>query len=272
MTRELKNLSLALIDEPINQHRTAIDSKGISELMESMKALGLMQPIIVRKNGGTYEIIAGHRRYLAAQALNWPYIDAFVEEEIDEDLVNLERAHENLIRENLSVVEEGKLIYKLVYEDGRGVEATAKMLCKSEGWVSKRMDILRYPQEILSQLEAGKINLAVADIIRRVKPEETRKLILDAAIEHGATARVVEKWIDDMSTQNYLAHTAEVSEQGEIQAMENGEALMQCRICSTPHKFSILRHIWLCPDCLMGIRDLAREVRAEMEKNAQQEQ
>lgn len=135
MTGTFQKVGIELIKEPLRAVRDQMDRDSLIELADSLKTRGLLQPIILLKGPDGFEIEAGHRRYLAAQMLGWSVIDAMVKEATDDDSLHLDRAHENLIREDLNPVEESKIVWALVYEDGRGVEKTSRLLCKTVSWV-----------------------------------------------------------------------------------------------------------------------------------------
>jgi len=266
-----KKLRLDEVKEPDEALRSKIEIDGIDELAASIRKIGLLQPIGVRKNGDKYEIEYGHRRYIAVHQLGWEEIDAIVLEETDEETLHIERAHENLVREDLNPLDEARMVYKLVYEDGRGIEATAKLLCKKPSWIDMRCDILRWPQDIQDALEKREITWSVGRELQRVKDNEKRAAFLDAAIKHGATKRVVAQWIDDSSIDTFLQSQETMEALGENISVGMSETRMECRICGIWEDIQRLRHIWLCPECLMGIRELAREVREEIRKKQEEE-
>lgn len=267
---EHSKIAMSAIMQPTNAARSEIGRNGIIELAESMKVVGLLQPILLRKQGSNYEIEAGHRRFLAASMLNWQEIEAKVLDENEDADMHLERAHENLIRENLTAVDEARQVHLLVHEKGRGTEDTARLLSKSQQWVENRLDILEWPEVIQKELHEGHINIAVGRELARVKDPETRARLLDAAIAYGATKKVVAQWVDDISVDKFLVESELNRDIGNNISTAITGVAMDCRICGISHDMSRLKHIWLCPDCLLGIRELARETRIEMERIKQQ--
>jgi ParB family chromosome partitioning protein len=262
---------MSKILEPEKPIRDKIDIDKILELAASIKERGLLQPILVYKKGKFFEIEAGHRRFLACKHLGLTHIDTIIYEPVSEEDLHLDRAHENLIRENLNVIEEARLIKELVYEDGRGVETVAKMLSKSDTWIGNRMNVLDFPLEVISALEAGSINIAGAKEIAKVKDPEIRQNILESAITYGAPAKVIRQWIDDFGIKDYFEKKKMLAESGETIAIEITQSFMECRVCGIKHAINVLRHIWLCPDCMLGIRHLSQEVRIELEKKETKE-
>ena len=259
-----QRVGMELIKEPIKAVRNQMDRDALVELADSIKTRGLLQPIILLKGPDGYEIEAGHRRFLAVQMLGWSVIDAMVKEYEDDDALHLDRAHENLIREDLNPVEEAKIVWALVYEDGRGLERTAKLLCKTESWVDSRLEIAKMPDDIKEALSRREIKVAVAKELCRVKNMETRGRLLKSAVEYGASAAVVRQWCSDSQVGLFLEQSEVQSAGGDTVAIERSQVNMPCRICDISHQIDVLRHIWICPECMGAMRELARETQKQL--------
>jgi ParB family chromosome partitioning protein len=258
--KELKRIELNRIKEPERPDRITIGDEKVRELADSMKRLGLLQPIVIFPvEDGYYEIEAGHRRYLAACSLNWETIDCIV---IDRETTkgHLARAHENLIRENLNILEEAKLVEALVEDQGCGVDEAARKLSKSRAWVEKRLDVLRMPETLQETLKEGKITLSVAQELWKCKDEELRHRLLEAAINYGASARTVKGWIEDHQIGPITEAYEDRQYTGTIQSMDMGDTMLRCGCCGRVFPVHVLRHMWLDPDCMAAVLELGQEV------------
>lgn len=264
MAKSLVSLDLTKILEPERSIRDKIDQQGITELSESLRKLGQLQPILVRTESNFYRIEAGHRRFLAARALGWSVIDAIVLDVTDEETLHLERAHENLIRADLNPVEESKIAWDLVYEDGRGIERTAKLLCKTDTWVESRLAIAQLPEDLKSAISKNEINVSVAKALNKVQDTEARERFLKSAIEYGASASVVQRWVSDSAVGDYLENKDTMSAAGDLLSVDLQQTSMPCRVCNISHSISILRHIWICPECMGAMRELAFETQKQL--------
>jgi len=264
MNRSMERILLNQILEPEKPVREQLDRESIEELAESMKKLGQLQPILLRTENNGYRIEAGHRRFLAAQILGWSYIDSVILEPTDEDSLHLERAHENLIRADLNPVEESKIVWDLTYEDGRGVEKTAKLLCKTISWVDTRLEIAKFPDDLKEALSRREIKVAVAKELSKVKNMETRGRLLKSAVEYGASAAVVRQWCNDTQVANFLEQSEVQAACGDAVAIDRSQVSMPCRICDISQNIDVLRHIWICPECLGAVRELARETQKQL--------
>ena len=157
------DLALALIDLPEDDLRVKRDQKKIDELAKSMKKLGQLVPILVkRKNGGRYEIIDGYYRYLAAKRLGWEHIKAIeaVPDLWDEDAVMI---HTNIMRANLTPLDVARRAKKLMEEHDMDLGEVAKMLNLSKATVSKCIKIYdNLSEEDKQKLLEGKLTFRQA--------------------------------------------------------------------------------------------------------------
>lgn len=266
MKKDLVRVKISQIQEPEKPQREGINRANLEELAESMKTRGLLQPILLKKSAQGYQIEAGHRRFLAAQMLYWEEIDAIILPETDEDELHLDRAHENLIREDLNPVEEARLVWDIVHNDGQGIERAAKLIGKTTNWIESRLEIHKLPEDLKEALKIEKIKIRVAFELAKVKDEGSRKTLLESVIEHGATSNTVKRWVEDYRTGDYLAEHKVLQDQGDILPIERSQITMPCRICGLSHEIDILRHIWCCPDCLAVVRELSRETQKQLQE------
>ena len=266
MKRYLKEIHIDLLLTPAQTIRDKISIDDLNELIHSIRTRGLLQPLLVKPNGDNFEIVAGHRRYLAVKEIGYSTVPCYVVEYDSEVVSDIDKAHENLIRVNLNIIEEAKLVKSLVYENDRGVEEVANILSKSFTWVDNRLAILEWPEDVLQALEKGTIILAVGKELSKVKNESQRLSLLESAIQYGVPARVVKQWIDDFSVQDYLQQKKISKETGELVSADSAPVYMPCRVCGIKYEMNLLRHIWLCPECIVGVRHLAGAVQEEMDK------
>ena len=146
------------------QPRTIFDEEKIMELSSSIKENGVIQPIAVRPNSyqpGKYEIVAGERRWLAAQKAGLNEVPVIVLE-ID-DKKSLEIAIvENIQRQDLNAIEEAKGYQRLIKEFGYDHEKISKFMSKSRSHISNTLRLLTLPQDILSMIEEGDLTAGQA--------------------------------------------------------------------------------------------------------------
>ncbi len=259
-----QKIGMESIREPENPSRNQIGMDSLLELAESIKARGLLQPIVVYPVSDGYEIEAGHRRYLAVKVLGWSVIDAIVRDYTGEEHLHLDRAHENLVREDLNPVEESRIVWDLVHGDGRGIEKVCKMLCKTMSWINSRLEIYKFPEDVKAALSLNNIKIAVAKELSKVATDDTRSRLLAAAVEYGASAAVVAQWCADSQVGDFLMQREVQEATGDSVAINSSQVNMPCRICDISHNIDILRHIWICPECMGAMRELSRETQKQL--------
>ena len=179
--------------EPAAPIRAAIDEEGLDELADSIAEIGLRQPPQVVRRGEKYEIICGHRRLLATRKLGMPKVQCLVADGESEDTVLAGRVHENIIRRDITPVEEAAFYAELM-EKYQDVDAVCKICHRSRNVVESRLVLLAGDQEVLTALNRGDIKLAVAIELNREPNPGKRKWFLEYAIKDGATVRTVDQW------------------------------------------------------------------------------
>lgn len=252
-----------LIDEPEEPLRASINEDSIRELAFSMKELGQLQPIGVRPKGnGRYEIIYGHRRFLAAQWLGWKHIKAEVLSE-SESQSHAARLVENTQRENLSPIEEAYALRQLQERLG---ETSIRELCqvtgKSPGWVRQRLEMLNWPEDVQAAVHIGAISIGVAEQIARISSDDTRRHYLQAAIESGCSTTMAEIWVNAaLLAEQGIAEAKRLEDvQREVESQAPGmQQLYTCFICRHQKNWRQVNLLVICGHCQEEIANRARE-------------
>ncbi|MGH9447308.1 MAG: ParB/RepB/Spo0J family partition protein, partial [Terriglobia bacterium] len=189
----LQKIDLANIVDPLAPVRAQIDPASLQELADSIRELGLIQPIVVRPAGEKFEVVAGHRRLMACRMLDLPAVECLVRENAGEADVTAERLHENLIRKDMTPVEEA-VVYAELFEKYGDLERVAAMAHRSLAVVERRLALLAGDAAIRDALHAGEISSGVAEELNRVKDKTTRAFLLRFAVAEGATVNKVSAW------------------------------------------------------------------------------
>lgn len=173
-----------------NQPRKTFDEAAIAELADSIREHGLLQPILVRPSmGGTYQIIAGERRWRACRMAELKTVPVIVKE-MDDRLTMEVSIIENLQREDLNPVEEARGFKTLIDTYGLTQEEAAKRVGKSRSAITNALRLLGLGDEALSALADGRITAGHAKALLSA-PEERRGLLLQLSIG-GASVRQIE--------------------------------------------------------------------------------
>ena len=146
------------------QPRTIFDQEKLSELSQSIKENGVIQPIAVRPNKydpGKYEIVAGERRWLAAQKAGLNEVPVMVLDIDDQKSLEIAIV-ENVQRQDLNIIEEAKGYQRLIKEFGYGHEKISKFMSKSRSHISNTLRLLTLPEDIIGLIEEGKLTAGQA--------------------------------------------------------------------------------------------------------------
>jgi ParB family chromosome partitioning protein len=174
-----------------NQPRKAFDSRALEELAASIKSSGVIQPIIVRRQGAGYQLVAGERRWRAARQAGLPRIPAIVREVTDAESLELALV-ENLLREDLNPMEEAEAFDKLLARFAWTQEELAQRIGKERSSIANALRLLRLPSPIQDDLRAGRLTMGHARaLLALTTPAEQLKL-RDEILAHDWSVRATE--------------------------------------------------------------------------------
>lgn len=199
---KIVEISIDLIDPNPYQPRKAFDDEGLSELADSIKQQGLIQPIALRKVGDRYQIISGERRTRATKIAGLPTIKAQVFEDLDDKAMAEWALIENIQRVDLNPVEIARSYQQLIDKHGYKHEDLAKIVSKSRSAITNSLRLLKLPEQVLLWIEEGKLNSGAARALCSDKIGDPESLA-ERIIEEGLNVRQIEAIIrgdDDGST------------------------------------------------------------------------
>ena len=188
----VQNLALdQIIPSPL-QPRKEFRREHLVELVESIRERGIIQPLIVRKVDGRYELIAGERRWRAATELQLKEAPAIIREASDREVLELALI-ENLQREDLNAIEEASAYERLHRDFNMTQEEIAKRVGKSRASVANAMRLLDLDAEVQSLLNQNRLSVGHAKVLLSLKSKEEQRLLADQIIRQGASVRAAEK-------------------------------------------------------------------------------
>lgn len=176
------------------QPRRAFDEAKLEELAASIRDRGVIQPLIVRRNGDGYELIAGERRLRAAMKAGLKEVPVVVREASDNDSLQLALI-ENLQREDLNAIEEAQAYRRLQEEFHLGQEEIAQKVGKSRPAVANSMRLLQLPEEVQRDLIEGKLSAGHARALLSLERDTLISAAAREVIAKGLSAREVEKLV-----------------------------------------------------------------------------
>lgn len=188
-------VDLAKISPNPFQPRKVISEEKVTELAQSIKANGLIQPVVVRRSGNGYQLVVGERRYLACRKLGWEKISAAVKALSDNDMATIALI-ENLQREDLSFVDEANAYVNLMHKLNITQEELARKLGKTQSTVANKIRLLKLSKPVQEQLIKRGLSERHARALLRLDTEDKQLKILSEISQRGLTVSQAEKRID----------------------------------------------------------------------------
>ena len=249
----VSEIEMGLIDEPDGIIRMEIDPEKLLELSESIKAIGQLQPILVRPKGKRYEIVYGHRRFLAAQLLDRTRILASVKN-IDDATTALMRATENIAREDISPIEEAAVYLDLRETAGLTAAQIGKRMGKSAGLIKRRMDLLRMPPCLQKAVHRKEIPYTGAEELWRLGELAEIEYYLGFAIDHGATITVIRGWVNEKLDERRRGRPDIENGGGAPNPMETRPVYVACDLCQAAMALGDETVVRACEVCVKAIK------------------
>ncbi len=191
-SEELLELDLDLIEPNSEQPRTRFTEENLNELTQSILANGIVQPIIVRRKGSRYQIVAGERRWRAAQRAGLPKIQAVVKDVSDDKLLELALI-ENIQRQELNPIEEAKAYKNLINAVGLTQEMVATRVGKNRTVITTSLRLLKLPDDIQKLIEEEKISAGHGRALLMIDDAESQKRVAKTIMEMSLSVREAEK-------------------------------------------------------------------------------
>ena len=217
---KIQLININLIQPNLNQPRKNFDEEKISELSKSISEYGVLQPLLVKKNGPLYEIIAGERRWRAAKAAGISKVPVVIKD-YDQRVSREVALIENIQRENLNAVELALAYQSLVDEYGLSQDAIAKKVSKSRSAITNTMRILKLDKEILNLIKEGKLTEGHARALLSIdeNDEELRAKVAKKVVEENLSVRDIEKMVRLENLAEYRKEQAEKKKTPEYQKL-----------------------------------------------------
>lgn len=185
-------IDIDLIEPNPEQPRTRFAEANLEELTQSIRANGVIQPIVVRKHGNRYQIVAGERRWRASQRAELRRIPAVVKEVSDEKLLELALI-ENIQRHELNPIEEALAYRKLIDTVGLTQEQVAASVGKDRSMIATTMRLLRLPNDIQKLVEEGGLTAGHARALLMSDDPKVQRVAANAAVDNKWSVREIEK-------------------------------------------------------------------------------
>jgi ParB family chromosome partitioning protein len=189
---EMAEIRLSDIVPNPTQPRTEFDEEALEELADSIKQLGLIQPITVKRDGEKYIIISGERRWRASEKAGLESVPAYIRE-VDDTTLHAMALVENIQREDLNAIEISLGMQRLIEECGLTQEALAERLGKKRSTVANYLRLLNLPEEVQFAIKGGIISMGHAKAIASAESKTKQLSLLKRCIKSSLSVRQLEE-------------------------------------------------------------------------------
>ena len=196
-TKPMEEMSEILLSDIIpnpTQPRTEFDEEALEELADSIRQLGLIQPITVKRDGDKYIIISGERRWRASERAGLEAIPAYIRE-VDDTTLHAMALVENIQREDLNAIEISLGMQRLVEECGLTQEALAERLGKKRSTVANYLRLLNLPEEVQLAIKGGIISMGHAKALAAIESKAKQLSLLKRCIKSNLSVRQLEELV-----------------------------------------------------------------------------
>jgi len=255
MAEITKMIKVSQIEVGKHEQRLEEDPADFAELVNSIGRIGLLVPLVVTENEGTFELVAGHRRLAAVKKLGYSEVLCILRTTTETVEAEITFA-ENFCRKSLSPIEQACAIEQCYKEGSMTVAEMAKAFHRSEHWVAAQMAMTEWPKDVLEAIHLELISVSAAHNIAQITDDVYRAFLLQTAVESGATARSTAAWLQGWR-----------SSQSPEEAIENEPAApgppqqplvpqMPCLCCGTILRMDQMSHVPMCQSCIHTIRNI----------------
>ena len=195
---EIREIELDLIRPGSQQPRTNFDQAKLDELAQSIRSTGIIQPLLVRPKGGLFELVAGERRWRAAQLAGLVRIPAIVRDIPDERLLEMALV-ENIQRQELNPIEEAQAYKRLIESLGLTQEEVAQRVGRDRTFVTNYLRVLKLPTDIQKLIETDKLSFGHARTLLALNDPMVQRRLAQKIAKHKWSVRETEQRVKSLT-------------------------------------------------------------------------
>lgn len=247
--KAVEELIIKKINEPNYIARIGTTENDLEELKNSIVQIGLIEPIIVKKVKDKYEIIAGHRRFLAHKSLGKEKINAVVVD-VNAKEAEIMKLEENIKRKDLNDIEEAYYFEHLIKIGFKSRKELAKKIGRSEAYISQKIEILKYPEKLFHALEQKKISFSAARELIRIKDKDVMNDYIEHAVENGITPAIAKQWADNWISLDNYNRGNKGTQKINTSDISTGKLKLACYVCNNHFFVEQTQMIRICNEDL----------------------
>lgn len=222
-------IDLDLIEPNESQPRTRFDEEQLEELAQSIRVNGIVQPLLVRRRGGRYQLVAGERRWRAAQRAGLQRIPVVVRDIPDEKMLELALI-ENIQRQELNAIEEAYAYKRLIETLGLTQEMVAQRVGRDRTFITNYLRLLRLPADVQRFVEESKLSMGHARALLGVDDPNVQRRIARSVMDQGLSVRETERTVKRIVAGVTTAAAIQVQQRSNDANVRTAEAKLRRRL------------------------------------------
>ncbi len=260
-------VNLADLFLPEFQAHSNIHQDHIRELADSIRDIGIIEPLIIRKTKQGFEIVAGCLRYHAALLAGLKAAPCIIMS-LDSKTAEVIKLHENIKRTNLDHIAQGHTFVMMMEKFNMTEDEISNSVGKSIGYISQRITLVRLNNELTRAVEDGSISFSQARELSRVDDKSERLRLLSFCRDNGATIQVLQGWIQDYKRSSAALPAPESNSPDESYSYENPHISRFCEACRKSVEIDKIRQVYYCPDCYTAIKNAISDEAQNIKHNS----
>jgi len=258
---QLKDVPLDQVHDPAAPARSVDGFGDLDDLATSIGQVGVIEPLVVARRDGHLEVVAGHRRLLAARMAGLVSVPCVIHDSFKaaEEAVML---HENIHRADLNPVDEARFFHRLLARVDGDTDRLADLVRERRDHVESRLELLSGDASVLAALERGEISIGVARELNLYEHQPTMLAHLAAAVAGGSKTKMVEGWRRQANEFHRLqmAQNDQVTEAPAVVETPAPANPFVCFFCNSPEHVHTMRQVYIHEPCIGLLRSALGKV------------
>lgn len=237
-----------------------IDEERLNALSNSIKAVGILEPLLVVQLDNIYYLVAGQRRLKAAGRAGMATVPCIIIEADHEAALRVS-LHENLYREDLNPVDEARLYAHLRDEMKYSNRKIAELVSKKEPYISQRLTMLTWDPLLVDAIAKNELSFSNGRELAQVTDTTHRRYLLRYAIQDGATYRLVREWVQDWKGKQHPVPPVEEPPLGADAAKTSSVVMSDCYWCEGSVTMDKIIMVYMCDKCFEQLDEAKKKSR-----------
>jgi len=263
---KIKFINLADLNLPEFQAHSDTPREQLQELAESIKQIGIIEPLIVRNTDQGIEIVAGCLRYQAAILAGLKAAPC-INMTLDPKSAEILKLHENVKRIPLDHIDQGMTFIMMMETFNMTEKAISECVGKSIAYISQHVSLVRIDNELTQAVKECSISFSQARELMRLNDKDERMRLLSYCQNDGATVQVLQRWVQEALHNIPKSSSSEPLSPSSLLPLQTPEISRNCQACGNSVEIGKIQQVIFCPDCAHAILSAISEEKKKLSPN-----